>query len=55
MVPSMLPRPPNRDAPPITTAAMALSSSPFAAIGCAESRRPESTIPPRPASVPEMT
>jgi hypothetical protein len=54
-VPRMLPLPPNSEAPPITTAAIAFSSSPTAAIGCALSSRPASTMPPRPASAPLMT
>ncbi|MHC5908226.1 hypothetical protein ACVNF4_30735, partial [Streptomyces sp. S6] len=37
--PSAPPVPPAREAPPMTTAAMASSSYPLAACGCAEERR----------------
>lgn len=44
-VPDALPTPPARLAPPMTTAAIASSSYPCAACGCAETRREARTMP----------
>ena len=54
-VPSMWPRPPNRLAPPMTTAAMALSSSFCPAIGVATEKLAMTIIPARPPRKPDMT
>ena len=45
MVPTMEPAPPNRSVPPITTAAMALSSYPVPSFGLPKENCPACTIP----------
>ncbi len=52
-VPDALPVPPARLAPPMTTAAMASSSYPCAACGCAEDSREASTMPATAANSPD--
>ena len=52
-VPEALPVPPARDAPPMTTAAMASSSYPLAACGCAEESREARTTPAMAAKTPD--
>src|SRR6478672_8797775 len=51
-VPQMEPRPPESDVPPITTAAIELSSSPIPTLGSAASSRAARSRPPTPASAP---
>ena len=53
-VPIMVPRPPNRLAPPMTTAAIALSSSFWPATGVATAKFAITIIPANPASNPEL-
>lgn len=52
-VPDALPTPPARLAPPMTTAAMASSSYPWAACGWAETRREARTMPATAAKRPD--
>ena len=54
-VPPIVPTPPVRLAPPITTAAIASSSYPSPAYGCAVARREVCTIPANPANAADST
>ena len=54
-VPTTAPRPPVRLVPPMMTAAMAVSSSPFPAVGCAVPRRAVRMKPAIAARMPAMT
>jgi hypothetical protein len=55
MVPVIVPSPPKRLVPPMTTAAIASSSAPFATVGCAELSREVSITPAIPADSPIST
>jgi hypothetical protein len=50
----MLPRPPESEVPPITTAAIESNSKLMPALGCAESSRDVTMMPPTAASAPAM-
>ena len=53
-VPMMEPLPPWSDVPPMTTAAMASSSSPMPPVGWAELRREADSTPARPMNRPDI-